>query len=125
MNDVSVTFDLGDGSRLKAAADHLRGIDLRDTQGEYKRTTYRMDDYEAPTSRIPPETIQELISLRAMARAAAETFSEAIKAQCEKHEVMRSALRRYICAAEADLLATLDAEAEDLARLLTREEVSP
>ena len=122
MNDVSVTFDLGDGSRLKAAADHLRGIDLRDTQGEYKRTTYRMDDYEAPTGRLDDATIKELTNLRAMAKAAADAFSEAVKVQAEKHDMLRSALRRYIVALEADDLGKLDAEAEDLARLLTRDE---
>ena len=77
---------------------------------------------EPGTKRLDPATIEELIGLRSMARAAAETFSEAIKAQSEACGISRSALRRYVCAREADKLQELDAEAEDLARLMEGDE---
>ena len=77
---------------------------------------------EPGTKRLDAATIEELIGLRSLARGAAETFSEAIKAQSEACGISRSALRRYVCAREADKLQELDAEAEDLARLMEGDE---
>lgn len=72
---------------------------------------------------IPLATIEELVSLREAAKLRAEVFSEAIKIQAEKYQISRSALRRYVCAKEADTLLNLDVEASDLASLLERKEV--
>lgn len=67
---------------------------------------------------IDQETIEELVTLRGDARMSAESFTEAIAAQSEKHGISKSALRRYICAVEADKVANLDAESSDIATLL-------
>jgi hypothetical protein len=62
--------------------------------------------------------IDELVQLRASARLAAEDFSEAVKAAAEKHDINKSALRRYISAKEKDQLDKLDLEAASLATLM-------
>lgn len=67
---------------------------------------------------IDQATRDELVALRADARLAAESYTDAIAAQAEKHDVSRSALRRYVNALEADRLADLDTEATDLANLM-------
>jgi hypothetical protein len=67
---------------------------------------------------LTPAHIDELVQLRASARLAAEDFSEAIKAAAEKHDVNKSALRKYISAKEKDQLDKLDSEADALASLL-------
>jgi hypothetical protein len=73
---------------------------------------------------IPNATIDELTALRSDARQSAENFSEAIKVQAEKHNVSKSALRRYICALEKDDIAKLDSESLDLATLLVERTLS-
>jgi len=67
---------------------------------------------------IDQATIDELVELRTSARLAAETFTEALAAQSETHDIRKGALRRYICAREKDQLADLDLEATDLAKLM-------
>lgn len=62
--------------------------------------------------------IEELCTLRTNAKLAAESFSEAIKAQSERSAISRSALRKYICARVDDRLEALDTEANDLSHLL-------
>lgn len=73
---------------------------------------------------ITKATIDELMTLRANARMSAETFTEAVKEQAEKHSVSKGALRRYVCALEKDEIEKLDAEASDLAVLLDRAEAA-
>lgn len=63
---------------------------------------------------LTPAHIEELCTLRTDAKLAAESFSEAIKAQAEKCGLSRSALRRYVCARVDDR----DTEANDLSHLL-------
>ena len=53
---------------------------------------------------IPKATIDELVGLRSEAKLAAETFSEAVAAQAEKHNVNKGALKKYVSALEADKL---------------------
>ena len=67
---------------------------------------------------LTPAHIEELCTLRTDAKLAAESFSEAIKAQAEKCGLSRSALRRYVCARVDDRLEALDTEANDLSHLL-------
>lgn len=67
---------------------------------------------------LTPAHIEELCTLRTDAKLAAESFSEAIKAQAEKYGLSRSALRRYVCARVDDRLEALDTEANDLSHLL-------
>ena len=73
---------------------------------------------------IPANTIEELKTLRADARLAAENFTEAVAAQAEQYDIPKGALRRYICAAEKGDLQKLDAEADALATLLERAEAA-
>lgn len=70
------------------------------------------------TDTIRADVIDELVALRASARLAAETYSEAIAAQSEKTNIRKTALRKYINAKEAGKLAELDTEASDLSNLL-------
>ena len=67
---------------------------------------------------ISQAVIDELTELYAASRGASETFSTAVSAQAEKHEIRKTALRRFIAAKYADKLYTLNGEAEDLAKLL-------
>lgn len=67
---------------------------------------------------LTPAHIDELVTLRSDARLAAEAFTEAIAAQSEKTGISKSALRRYICAREADKLEGLAAERDDVETLL-------
>lgn len=62
--------------------------------------------------------IEELCVLRADARQSAENFTLAIAEQAEHHGISKGALRRFVCAKEADKLDGLDSEATDLATLL-------
>ena len=105
-DDIIISFRPEHAPVLEEAAEYLRGSEATPEPG---------------SKRLDAATIAELVGLRSLARGAAETFSEAIKAQSEACGLSRSALRRYVCALEADKLQKLDAEAEDLARLMTRE----
>ncbi len=67
---------------------------------------------------ITPDHIDELVTLRASARLAAEDFSEAVKDAAKNHEIDKAALRKYICAKEKDQLDKLNGEADALAQLL-------
>lgn len=67
---------------------------------------------------LTPSHIDELVTLRADARLAAESFTEAVAAQSERTGISKSALRRYICAKERDSLESLNTEKDDLETLL-------
>jgi hypothetical protein len=67
---------------------------------------------------IPERVIAELRRARATAKDYATAYSEAAKAQAEKHGIRPRALKAYIAALEDDSLAELDAETQDLERLL-------
>lgn len=62
--------------------------------------------------------IDELVQLRANAKTAAETYSDAIAAQSEITGIRKGALRRFVNAKEADKLGDLDMESTDPARLM-------
>jgi hypothetical protein len=70
------------------------------------------------TQPLTPAHITELCELRASAKAAAEMFTVAIAEQAEKSSLNKGALRRYICAREADQLEGLAAEKSDIETLL-------
>jgi len=67
---------------------------------------------------IDQAVIDELVALRSSARLAAKTYTDAIAAQSETHDIRKWALRRYVNAREKDQLADLDLEASDLAKLM-------
>jgi predicted RNase H-like nuclease len=102
---IDITTD-----QLHAVAERLRDVDA-----------FALEPPAAP-GRLADAVIDELCALRASAKAAAETFAEAITEQAEKANLKKGALRRYINARVADRLAELDAEADDLAKLMLREE---
>lgn len=110
MQGKSITFDASDVDTLEGAAEHLRHLGLTPPPAGN-----RPQD-------IPDATVEELMTLRTAARLAAEDFGTAVKAQAEKFSCRPGALRRYVTAKEAAKLADLDAEAEDLAKLMMRDE---
>ena len=65
--------------------------------------------------------IDELVQLRSEAKLRAEMFSEAVALQAKKNAISKGALRRYVCAVEADKLEALGAEASALEELLGSE----
>lgn len=77
-----------------------------------------MTDPSLSYQALTPAHLAELCELRAAQKGAAEMFTTAIAEQSEKSGIAKSALRRYICALEADRLEALDAEAADLSTLL-------
>ena len=76
------------------------------------------DQLRDMTQPLTPAHITELCELRASAKAAAEMFTVAIAEQAEKSSLGKGALRRYICAREADKLEGLAAERDDVETLL-------
>ena len=70
---------------------------------------------------IPKQTIKELVNLRSEAKLAAETFSEAVAAQAEKHNVNKGALKKYVSALEADKVGKLDEETAAILEMIERE----
>lgn len=71
---------------------------------------------------VPQQVIDELCECRRRATDFAEAFSDAIKAQAEKYDVERSALRKYVCAIEDDAVEKLANEVDDLARFVAHEQ---
>lgn len=71
---------------------------------------------------ISQATISELVGLRSEAVLAAETFSEAVTAQAEKHQVNKAALRKYVAALEAAKLDKLDEEMSAVRELIEKSE---
>lgn len=71
-----------------------------------------------PPARLTLAHIEELCTLRADARLAAETFTTAVTTLAERYGIHKTALRRYVCAREKDALATLSTEQDDLDQLL-------
>lgn len=69
---------------------------------------------------IPERVITELRHARSIAKDYATAYSDAAKAQAEKHSIKPAALKRYIAALEDDTLDELDAETQDLERLIDK-----
>jgi len=69
---------------------------------------------------VPQRVIDELVESRRVAHDYAAGFGDALKAQAEKHGVKVGALRRYVTAIATDSVEEVDAEMDDLARLLER-----
>jgi len=67
---------------------------------------------------VPERVISELRRSRANAKDYAQAFSDAVTAQATKYSIKPGALKRYIVALEADKVDELDAETDDLERLL-------
>ncbi len=77
-------------------------------------------DLEPPSSpgHIPERVILELRQACATAADYSGAFSDACKAQAEKHGIKPGALKRYIKALEGDKLDDAEQEAEDLQALI-------
>ena len=67
---------------------------------------------------VPERVIAELRQARTIAKDHAQAFSDAVTAQATKYQIKPGALKRYVCALEADKLEELDAETDDLDRLI-------
>ena len=55
---------------------------------------------------------------RAVAKDHSQAFADAVKAQAQKYGIKPGALKRYVVALEDDKLDELDAETDDLGRLI-------
>ena len=67
---------------------------------------------------VPERVIEELMRCRQEALSYAEGYSEAVKTQAEKFKVKAGALKRYVNARVSDTLEELNAETDDLNKLL-------
>jgi len=74
-----------------------------------------------PLGEIPQRVIDELRTAKRIANDYSKAFGDACKAQAEKHGLQPSALRRFVCALEADTLADLEKEAADVEKLIGAE----
>jgi hypothetical protein len=67
---------------------------------------------------IPPRVVDELRHVYRVAHDFAAAWSDAIKAQAEKHQIHPKALRRYIATLEGDKIRETAQESEQLLALL-------
>lgn len=67
---------------------------------------------------IPQSVIDELVEAKGNAKAYAEAFGDAVKAQAEKYKIKKGALSKYIAAIEADKVEDVRAETAALADLI-------
>jgi len=74
-----------------------------------------------PPGEISQRVIEELRQAKRIANDYSKAFGDACKAQAEKHGIAPSALRRFVCALEADTLGDLEKEAADVERLIGAE----
>ena len=77
-----------------------------------------MHDMSGKLIFIPPRVIDELCAARTTAKDYAEAYTGAVTAQAERYKIKPAALKRYIAAKEADKLDDLDAEMNDLEKLI-------
>lgn len=77
-------------------------------------------ELEAPLEpgKVPERVIDELRTSFRIATDYAGAFSDALRAQAEKHRIHPKALRRYIVALEGDKVGDAKKELDDLERLL-------
>ena len=100
------------------------------SDAEFKRRVQRIVEKDNPKlaegfalepsepGHVPDRVINELRNARATAKDYATAFNDCVKAQAEKYSVKPGALKRYIVALEEDKLEEVDAETDDLARLI-------
>lgn len=67
---------------------------------------------------VPERVIDELVHFRTVAKDHAQAFSDAIAEQAKKYKIKPGALKRFVCALEGDKLDELNAETDDLGRLI-------
>lgn len=79
---------------------------------------FDLEPSDVPTGSIPERVIDELRHARSEAKDYAQAFGDAVKAQALKYGINAGALRRYVCALEADNLEAVDAETRDLEKLI-------
>lgn len=91
---------------------HIDGDGKRTELGDFKL------EPSEPDGNIPQRVIDELVESRRIAKDYAQGYADALKAQAEKYKLKPGALKRYVNAVEGNTLEDLDAEADDLAKLL-------
>lgn len=67
---------------------------------------------------VPDRVVEELLSAYRIAKDYATAYSDAAKAQAEKHRVSPGALKRYVSALAGGKVDEVSKEAADLARLI-------
>lgn len=73
---------------------------------------------DAPAGKVPQRVVDELVRCRTEAKDYAQAYTDAIKAQAEKHKLKPSALKKYVNAIEADKREDLRKEVDDVEKLL-------
>lgn len=73
---------------------------------------------EPSDGNIPPRVIDELCAARTTAKDYAEAYTAAVTGQAERYKINPAALKRFINAKTADKLDDLDAELNDLEKLI-------
>lgn len=71
-----------------------------------------------PKGEIPDRIVQELVRCREIAKDYAQGYSDAVKAQAEKHGIPVAALKRYVAALGDDKMQDARNEVEALDKLL-------
>lgn len=78
-----------------------------------------------PKGEIPQRVVDELVSVREIAKDYAQSYSDAIKAQGEKHGIPVGALKRYVAAVGDNKLEDARNETDALEKLLLVKSVDP
>lgn len=73
---------------------------------------------DPPAGKVPQRVLDELANCRRIATDYAQSYSDAVKQQAERFKIKPGALKRYVNALVADKVDELDAETDDLERLL-------
>ena len=73
---------------------------------------------EKTKEEISEAVIDELVQAKTIAKDYAQAFSDAVKAQAEKHGLKVGALKKYVAAREADKLKDVGEEAAELLDLI-------
>lgn len=71
-----------------------------------------------PQGEIPDAVISELRECRRRAHDFAQAFSDAVKSQAQKYQIVPAALRRYVVALEDDSTEKVAKEVADIERLI-------
>lgn len=70
---------------------------------------------------IPQRVVDELVHVRTIAKDYAQSYSDAVKTQGEKHGIPVGALKRYIAALMDDQVQSVQIELDALQGLLSQE----
>lgn len=118
-DDTTISIGTPDGGMTEPVPLAVFGAALQAVRDSKKDgADFALEPSEPEGGRIPWSVIDELRHARAIAKDYVQGYSDAAKAQAEKYKLKPSALKRYIAALEDDKLDDLDAETNDLEKLI-------